>query len=520
METTTIGPSMVVCVIVAWCSGGLDGGIRRCSDGCAGYLKVVVTAGECDIGDEKEWTGAVYGHTCMSISVFGEQGSASEARDATVPEDIQALSYDGYNTLRSQTNSSLELYEFDQLPDNERSDPHDHPNDDDDNMVEDEPEVDVSNLTCKQRKLMGSRKNARGSGRVKADANKKSDLLQLKGTPISSEAVKQRVIICLRAVVERKSSEGVRLELFKSDKPSLLAEVTRTFRENLMNVTEDEISTFTQKTEDAIRTCVAWRFSKQTSLYDRMIGQWIDDKPYLDYMYKDVSVKLYLISKVKKRVLLDEKRNADVDFDYQTATTTPPRSDPISSLSPTIRRISTPHHLAVAVAGRRRQKPKKKRNITMAMISAFTTVNKMTHNSRTTRDLWLSLEKAYAPHSTSREYTLKTQILRIEMHGDETPDAYLNCAQEYVDALVAISEPIKEQDLVMLVVLGLHEEYNGLKTTITARQRPTAFSELHALLSDHDYMLGKTRAPASSITSSFAANYTVGSPSMLEARHA
>ncbi|GJX60557.1 gag/pol polyprotein [Tanacetum coccineum] len=54
----------------------------------------------------------------------------------------------------------------------------------------------------------------------------------------------------------------------------------------------------------------------------------------------------------------------------------------------------------------------------------------------------------------------------------------------------------------MLAVLGLREEYNGLKTTITARQSPTAFSELHALLSDHDYMLGKTHAPAPSITSS------------------
>ncbi|GJX64326.1 hypothetical protein Tco_0298669, partial [Tanacetum coccineum] len=59
-----------------------------------------------------------------------------------------------------------------------------------------------------------------------------------------------------------------------------------------------------------------------------------------------------------------------------------------------------------------------------------------------------------------------------------------------------------------------------LKTTITARQSPTAFSELYALLSDHDYMLGKTRAPAPSITSSFAASYTVGSPSMPEARQA
>ncbi|GJU11488.1 nucleotide-binding alpha-beta plait domain-containing protein [Tanacetum coccineum] len=81
------------------------------------------------------------------------------------------------------------------------------------------------------------------------------------------------------------------------------------------------------------------------------------------------------------------------------------------------------------------------------------------------------------------------------MHGDETLDAYLNRAQEYVDALAAIGEPVKHKDLVMLVVLVLREEYNGLKTTITARQSPTAFSELHSLLSDHDYMIGKTRTP-------------------------
>nr|GEZ14699.1 nucleotide-binding, alpha-beta plait [Tanacetum cinerariifolium] len=210
----------------------------------------------------------------------------------------------------------------------------------------------------------------------------------------------------------------------------------------------------------------------------------------------------------------------------------------------------------------------KRRNISMAVISAFTTVDKTAHNSckfaftlslmnygywktmiepflvtnnlmgyvdgsvscpskilsitdgTTSRDLWLSFKKTYAPHSTSMEYTLKTQLLRIEMHGDETPDAYLNRAQEYANALAAVGEPIKDNDLVMLTVSGLREEYNGLKTTITARQSLTAFSELHALLSDHDYMLGKTCAPAPSITSSFAANYAVGSPSMLEARQA
>ena len=159
-------------------------------------------------------------------------------------------------------------------------------------------------------------------------------------------------------------------------------------------------------------------------------------------------------------------------------------------------------------------------HVRMLIISTISEASFRHVQGTTSRDLWLSLEKAYAPHSTSREYTLKTQLLRIEMYGDETPDAYLNRAQEYADALVAIGEPVKDKDLVMLVVSGLREEYNGLKSTITARQSPTAFSELHSLLSDHDYMLGKTRAPAPSITPSFTANYAVGSSSIPEPRQA
>ncbi|KAL0445925.1 UNVERIFIED_CONTAM: ACT domain-containing protein ACR8 [Sesamum latifolium] len=63
------------------------------------------------------------------------------------------------------------------------------------------------------------------------------------GTPISSEAEKQRVILCLQAAIERRASEGVRLELCASDRKGLLADVTRTFRENGLNVTRAEIST-------------------------------------------------------------------------------------------------------------------------------------------------------------------------------------------------------------------------------------------------------------------------------------
>ncbi|CAN4077879.1 unnamed protein product [Withania somnifera] len=68
------------------------------------------------------------------------------------------------------------------------------------------------------------------------------------GSPISSEAEKQRVILCLQAAIERRASEGVRLELCTGDKQGLLADVTRTFRENGLNVTRAEISTSSDNT--------------------------------------------------------------------------------------------------------------------------------------------------------------------------------------------------------------------------------------------------------------------------------
>ncbi|CAN1333089.1 ACT domain-containing protein ACR8 [Linum perenne] len=70
------------------------------------------------------------------------------------------------------------------------------------------------------------------------------------GTPISSEAERQRVILCLQAAVERRASEGVRLELCMSDRQGLLADVTRTFRENGLNVTRAEISTMKETVEN------------------------------------------------------------------------------------------------------------------------------------------------------------------------------------------------------------------------------------------------------------------------------
>lgn len=63
------------------------------------------------------------------------------------------------------------------------------------------------------------------------------------GSPVSSEAERQRVINCLEAAIRRRTSEGVRLELCGEDRVGLLSDVTRIFRENGLSVTRAEVTT-------------------------------------------------------------------------------------------------------------------------------------------------------------------------------------------------------------------------------------------------------------------------------------
>ncbi|KAJ0963531.1 hypothetical protein J5N97_028653 [Dioscorea zingiberensis] len=63
------------------------------------------------------------------------------------------------------------------------------------------------------------------------------------GSPVNSEAERRRVVQCLEAAIERRVSEGLKLELCTSDRVGLLSEVTRIFRENSLTVTRAEVTT-------------------------------------------------------------------------------------------------------------------------------------------------------------------------------------------------------------------------------------------------------------------------------------
>ncbi|KAI4314051.1 hypothetical protein L6164_026994 [Bauhinia variegata] len=63
------------------------------------------------------------------------------------------------------------------------------------------------------------------------------------GSPVKSEAERQRVIQCLEAAIQRRVSEGLKLELCTTDRVGLLSNVTRIFRENSLTVTRAEVTT-------------------------------------------------------------------------------------------------------------------------------------------------------------------------------------------------------------------------------------------------------------------------------------
>lgn len=67
------------------------------------------------------------------------------------------------------------------------------------------------------------------------------------GCTLNSQAERRRLIQCLCAAIERRVSEGLRLELCTNDRVGLLSDVTRIFREHGLSVTRADVSTRNNK---------------------------------------------------------------------------------------------------------------------------------------------------------------------------------------------------------------------------------------------------------------------------------
>ncbi|KAK3222786.1 hypothetical protein Dsin_009811 [Dipteronia sinensis] len=98
------------------------------------------------------------------------------------------------------------------------------------------------------------------------------------GSPVKSDAERERVIQCLEAAIKRRVSEGLKLELCTTDRVGLLSDVTRIFRENSLTVTRAEVTTKSGKALNTFYVGDASGYSVDSKTIDSIrqtIGQTI-----------------------------------------------------------------------------------------------------------------------------------------------------------------------------------------------------------------------------------------------------
>ncbi|CAL5350299.1 unnamed protein product [Camellia sinensis] len=96
-------------------------------------------------------------------------------------------------------------------------------------------------------------------------------------------------------------------------------------------------------------------------------------------------------------------------------------------------------------------------------------------------ELWFALEKQFTSLSRSHIHQLKNKLSAVSKKT-KSMEVYLQEIKDLVDQLALACSPICDEDLILLVLNGLPEEYNALKTTIRAKSEVLTMDELCALL--------------------------------------
>lgn len=100
---------------------------------------------------------------------------------------------------------------------------------------------------------------------------------------------------------------------------------------------------------------------------------------------------------------------------------------------------------------------------------------------KTSRDIWLALERRFASLSRSHIIQLKTQPQTIKK-GTSSISDYIQKIKHISDSLATVLCPVDTEDLIIYTLNGLPLKYGPFKTSIRTRSAPLAIEELHVLL--------------------------------------
>ncbi|KAH7855909.1 hypothetical protein Vadar_030516 [Vaccinium darrowii] len=102
-------------------------------------------------------------------------------------------------------------------------------------------------------------------------------------------------------------------------------------------------------------------------------------------------------------------------------------------------------------------------------------------NCGSSLDTWKNIEKWFTTLSRSHVHQLKNR-LTTTTKGSNTMEVYLQQVKHLNDQLTLAGSPIDNEDLVLITLNGLSDEYRAFKTSIRTRSTPITMEEMCALL--------------------------------------
>ncbi|KAJ0852265.1 putative transcription factor interactor and regulator CCHC(Zn) family [Helianthus annuus] len=116
--------------------------------------------------------------------------------------------------------------------------------------------------------------------------------------------------------------------------------------------------------------------------------------------------------------------------------------------------------------------------ITVSLSSSFLYLARGTQMSS---ELWKNIEDSFSQQLFAKQHQYKTQFHLLRRESKSISN-YLSCANELVDALDAVGDPITDQSLVQQILDGLNDDYKHFRLNIENHEVRPNFHQLRARL--------------------------------------
>ncbi|KAL8127022.1 hypothetical protein AgCh_014083 [Apium graveolens] len=135
--------------------------------------------------------------------------------------------------------------------------------------------------------------------------------------------------------------------------------------------------------------------------------------------------------------------------------------------------------------------------------SCHENIQPLISTATTLKDMWTRLVTLYANRSCSRVMSLKSRLMNNPCNS-RSMAKYLQDIRNIADDLAIVGHPVCEDDLILLTLTSLGDEFKDIRDAIKVRESPMTFDELHEQLIDHECAL-KSQTPEQVVA---IANYT------------